>query len=99
MNMDSIIDTIKHLYNEKNLSIDSLEKCLTMLEKKHNITDERELYDFEIDFASTMQNFKSEVLDQLLILLSQLTDIEDIKRLYDRLECIQAILAMEFEEE
>ena len=93
----AIIDVIKYLYNEKNLSYQSLDQCKESLEKKYKITDEREIYNFEIDLASTMQDFKSEVLDNLLILLSQLTDIEDVKKLYEKLQDVQAILAMEFE--
>lgn len=92
MNMDSIIiDTIKHLYNEKQLTIDSLEKCKQWLENKYGITD-------QIELAPALYNFKTEILDYLLINLSQLTDIEEIKAVYQRLEDIQELLAMEFEE-
>ena len=99
MNMDKlIIDTIKHLFNESNLTKDSFAQCMEMLEKKYKITDEKTVYKFETELATALYDFKTEILDNLLILLAQLTDIEDVKKLYEKLENIQAMLAMEFKE-
>lgn len=98
-NMNEILlDFIKYLYNESNITRESFSKCVVKLEESQAIED-KEIYNFESQLVSELYDFKTEILDSLLINLSQFTDIEDIDKVYQKLETIQAILTMEIEEE
>lgn len=93
-----IVDIIKSLYNETSLSKDSFDQCIDKLEKTQGIKN-KDLYNFETQLITQIYDFKTEILDPLLISLSQLTDIEDIEKVYQKLEDIQAVLTMEFEKD
>lgn len=49
------------------------------------------------DVAYDMQQFKSEILDNLLIILSQFEDIKEIREVYDKIKKLQHIIE-EYEE-
>lgn len=88
-----VIHFIKLLYEDKTLSMDSINKAFEYLEKEKNLSKYESICDFEEDLTSNIIDFKTEILDCLMILLAQLKDIGDVKKVYDRLKTIQAILA------
>lgn len=92
MNKD-VICFMKFLYNDKQLSMDSLEKAFNSLVNEKGLTKYELICDFEEDLQNNIIDFKTEILDCLLILLAQLKDIEEVRTVYRRLNTIQAILA------
>lgn len=87
-----VIGFIKYLYNEDNISIDSIYKTFEKLEKDLHLTKYELICDFENDLTNKLRDFKTEILDQMLILLSQLEDIQQIKEVYSKLSTIQSML-------
>lgn len=88
--MDFTRDAIKYLY-ENDLRHGSLEKCKQYLEKKYNTEIE--------DFDSMLLDFKTEILDYLLIMLcNYFSKIEEVKKVIDKLEDIQALISIKEEE-
>ena len=92
MNKD-VVHFIKLLYEEKQLSMDSIDKAFEYLVNEKNLSKYEEKCDFENDLLSNIIDFKTEILDYLMILLAQLKDIEEVRTVYRRLNTIQAILA------
>lgn len=81
---EKIIAIIKTLYNN-----DNLEESFQWLESVIAIDKD--------DLSSSLYDFKSEILDYLLILLSKISDIQDINKVYSKLQDIQAILSKVFD--
>ena len=88
-----VIDFIKFLYNDKQLSMNSIEKAFDYLVIEKKLSKYESICDFENNLSHDIIDFKTEILDALLLLLAQLKDIEEVRNVYNRLITIQAMLA------
>ena len=88
-----VIHFIKMLYEEKDLSMNSISRAFEIFVDEKKLTNYESICDFENDLSRNIIDFKTEILDCLLILLAQLKDIGEVRTVYRRLNTIQAILA------
>lgn len=82
-----LIDFINYLYNDY-----SIDKAFEKLENDLHLKKYESICDFEEELTSNLKDFKSEILDYLLILLAQLKDIQQIKEVYEKLNTIQSLI-------
>lgn len=87
-----LIYFIKCLYYDDNLTDESIDHAFEKLKKDLHLTKYESICDFENNLIEELKNFKSEILDYLLILLAQLKDIEEVKEVYDKMNTIQSII-------
>lgn len=88
-----VIEFIKFLYDDKQLSMNSIDKAFDFLVIEKHLTKYESICDFENNLSKDIIEFKTEFFDCLMILLSQLKDIEEVRNVYYKLNTIQAMLA------